>query len=321
MEQTEKIDILLATYNGEKYLKEQLDSILSQTYSNIQLIVSDDASCDSSKEILNEYEKKDSRVKVYYRENNIGSNANFEFLLTKVESDYYMFSDQDDVWMKDKVEKTFSLLKKKKAGLVCTDLMIVDENLNSQNITFNRKMKKLYKLKKYNDTRMVFLYNVVTGCTILSRKEYIKYILPLPKTKNVLHDHFIPLVISKYATIEYLDEPTMYYRQHANNQVGTKRYTDKFSTFDDTRNYLIDLKIDIFNTYLERKDVLSSYYENLAKDSIIYFEGVKKVKGINFKNLKTFNELYKNDKFSYRFWNSMLFNVPCVARIWYKLFM
>ena len=93
----EKIDILLATYNGEKYLKEQIESILNQTYKNIHLIISDDNSQDKTREILKEYKNVDDRVTVYFQEKNLGYVRNFEFLLKQVESDYYMLSDQDDV--------------------------------------------------------------------------------------------------------------------------------------------------------------------------------------------------------------------------------
>ena len=80
----DKIDILLATYNGEKYLKEQLDSILNQTYSNFRLIISDDCSNDNTKHILEEYKQKDNRIEVYYQNENLGYVKNFEFLLEKV---------------------------------------------------------------------------------------------------------------------------------------------------------------------------------------------------------------------------------------------
>ena len=102
----EPIDVLLATYNGEKYLKEQLDSILNQTYKNINLIISDDASKDGTRDILKEYEEKDKRVKVFYQENNLGYVKNFEFLLKQVQSEVFMLSDQDDFWMPQKIEKT-----------------------------------------------------------------------------------------------------------------------------------------------------------------------------------------------------------------------
>ena len=84
----EKVDVLLATYNGEKYLKEQIDSILNQTYQNINLIISDDNSNDSTRKILEEYKKIDNRIKIYLQDKNLGYIKNFEFLLTKVESNY-----------------------------------------------------------------------------------------------------------------------------------------------------------------------------------------------------------------------------------------
>ena len=123
----EKIDILLATYNGEKYLKEQLDSILNQTYKNIRLIISDDCSKDSTKEILKEYEQKDERIKVFYQEKNLGYIKNFEFLLKQVQDEIYMLSDQDDVWLPEKVEKSYEILKKQNADLVFGDLEVVDK--------------------------------------------------------------------------------------------------------------------------------------------------------------------------------------------------
>ena len=314
----EQIDILMATYNGEKYIKEQLDSIINQTYKNIRIIISDDASTDNTSKILREYEKKDNRIIVYLQEKNIGSNANFEFLMKKVESKYYMFSDQDDVWFDNKVEKTYFKILSTGASLVCTDLLLVDENLNSLNDTFNHKMKKLYKLKKYDDWKMVFLYNVVTGCTIMAKKQYINKILPLPINKNILHDHFIPLVISNYEKIAYLDEPTMYYRQHSSNQVGTKKYTDKFNDFNEVRNYLIDLKISIFTTYIERKKCFNEEFNLLAKEGLEYFKYIKDCKNINFKKLNIFMKIYKYDTTFFIFWNFILFNIPILAKIGYK---
>ena len=99
----EKIDILMATYNGEKYLKEQIESILNQTYKNIRLIISDDASKDSTPQILEEYRKKDSRIEIYLNKENRGVVKNIEFLLEKVEDEFYMLADQDDVWLQLKV--------------------------------------------------------------------------------------------------------------------------------------------------------------------------------------------------------------------------
>lgn len=98
----EKIDILLATYNGEKYVAEQIESILNQTYKNFNLIISDDNSSDNTSKILEEYAKKDNRIILNLQEKNLGVVKNIEFLLKQVQNEYYMLSDQDDVWLEQK---------------------------------------------------------------------------------------------------------------------------------------------------------------------------------------------------------------------------
>lgn len=101
----EQIDVLLASYNGEKYIEAQISSILNQTYKNIKLIISDDCSTDGTKKILKEYAQKDDRIELYLQEKNLGVVKNIEFLLKKVSSNLYMLSDQDDVWLHEKIEK------------------------------------------------------------------------------------------------------------------------------------------------------------------------------------------------------------------------
>ena len=144
----EKVDILLATYNGEKYLKEQIESILNQTYKNIQIIISDDCSKDATRDILKEYENNE-KIKVVYQEKNLGYVKNFEFLLKQVESDIYMLSDQDDVWKKEKVEKTVEKLKQENLDLVFGDLEVVDENLNTICKSYNKYMHFSAGLPEY----------------------------------------------------------------------------------------------------------------------------------------------------------------------------
>ena len=185
----EQIDILLATYNGEKYLKQQIDSILSQTYSNFRLIISDDCSTDGTRKILKEYKEKDKRITVYFQEKNLGYVKNFEFLLGKVENEIYALSDQDDVWLPEKIEKSIEKMQIEDSDLVFGDLEIVDENLKTINKSFNDYMHLTRKIKKCNDYNKLYLYNCVTGCTILAKKKFLDKILPIPhNTKHVLHD-------------------------------------------------------------------------------------------------------------------------------------
>ena len=156
----EKIDIIIPTYNGEKFLSQQLDSIINQTYKNIRIIISDDCSKDSTQEILKEYKEKDSRIEIYLQEENLGVVKNVEFLLNKVENNFYMLSDQDDIWLPNKIEKTFEKLQQEQADLVFGDLEVVDENLNTIYESFWKYMCLNKKIHKYvNSYKLNYLYN------------------------------------------------------------------------------------------------------------------------------------------------------------------
>ena len=261
----EYVGILLATYNGEKYIKEQIDSILNQTYKKIRIYISDDYSTDSTPDILKEYESKYDNVNVTYQGQNIGSIRNFEYLMTKVKDPYYMLCDQDDVWYEDKVEKSLKKLKEENADLVFTDLEVVDENLKTINGSFYTMMDKMGKIDKSIDKKeFEYLYNSITGCTILSRMSFIDSILPLPKnSKYVIHDSWIGLITSLNGKIVFLNEPTIKYRQHGNNQIGTKKR--KYESFDEMRKLFISVKLDLFKTYLENNEKFPNELKELNK--------------------------------------------------------
>lgn len=317
----EQIDILMATYNGEKYLKEQLDSILSQTYSNFRLIISDDCSKDNTRKILKEYEQKDNRIKVFYQEENLGYIKNFEFLLKKVENEIYALSDQDDIWLPTKVEKTYKKLKNTNADLVFTDLEVVDKNLNSMYSSFNDYMLLTRKIKKYKQSyKMQYLYNCITGCTLISKKKFLDKILPIPTdSKYVIHDTWIGLVVSLYGRIEYLDEKTIKYRQHGNNQVGTDKISHKFKEIQEVRNLFIDVKLQLFKTYVNNEQVFDKKLKKENKQAYEYFKMLQNNKNINFKNWNIFHRLYKTETFVYYIQNFMIMNMPIIANMPFKI--
>lgn len=317
----EKIDILLATYNGEKFVKEQIESILNQTYENFNLIISDDASTDNTLNILEEYEKKDTRIKVFKKEKNKGLIDNFEFLLKNVTSDYFMFSDQDDIWKKDKIEKSINKLKEESLGLVYTDLEIVDEKLNVIYPSY-WKYKQIYKkIIKYNNFEALYLNNFVTGCTILAKSKYIKDILPLPRnSKFVLHDYWTALIISAKDKISYVEEPTIQYRQHKNNRVGSSRKSDQLENFEDLRNLFIKVKIEHFEVFKENiEKIKTKETSKYTNEALKYFENFKKVKYINLKNWNLFFRLYKYEEFSYTIQNFIILNIPILGKLAFKI--
>ena len=316
----EKIDILMATYNGEKYIEEQINSILNQTYTNFRLVICDDCSTDNTYKLLKKIASDDDRIVIYKNEKNLGYIKNFEKLLGMVESEYFMLSDQDDIWYETKIEDSFRLLKKENADLVFTDLEVVDEELNTQNISFNKLMGYRRKILRCKDYNMVYLYNIVTGCTILAKSKYLSNILPLPNNKNLIHDHYIPLVISlSGGKIQYVDIPTIKYRQHTNNQVGTDRYTAKLKSFYDIRNHLIDVKISIFSEYVNMNELFCDNIKALNKEALNYFTSLKSIKGINLKEFKIYFKLYKYERISYKMLYMFIFHFPIICKIGYKL--
>lgn len=316
----EKVDILLATYNGGEYITEQIDSILNQTHKEFRLLISDDGSTDETREILNKYKQKDNRIEVFMQEKNLGVVKNFEFLLKKVEAKYYMFSDQDDIWKETKIEKSLTKIKEG-FDLVYSDLEVVDENLNVIYDSYWKLKGISNKIKKYNNFESLYLNNFVTGCTVISKKELINSFLPLPNTsKFVLHDYWISLIISQNGKIAYVEEPLIKYRQHKNNKVGSKKKSDELKTIDEIRNLFIQVKKEHFKVFIENEDKFKSEeIKQLNKKALQYYEMLETKKNVNFKGWVLFFKLYKYEELGYNLQNFVILNLPIFARILYKL--
>ncbi len=316
----EFVTIVLPTYNGEKYLEEQIDSILNQTYKEIKLIISDDCSKDNTISILDKY-KENEKIQIFKQSQNIGVVKNLEFLLKKVETPYYMLADQDDYWLPEKVEKSLEKLKQNDADLVFGDLEVVDENLNTIYPSFGDFMLLNRKIQKcINKETLNYLYNCVTGCTILAKKETLDYILPFPnKSKYLIHDHWIGIMVSLNGKLAYMQEKYIKYRQHGNNQVGTDKISHGFKQLNQVRELFINVKLGVFGTYVENNDRFPKNIQELNTKALQYFEMLEKKKNFNFKGWKVFHKLYKTEKFMYYIENFIIMNMPFLARIVFKI--
>lgn len=317
----EKVDVIIPTYNGEKYIKEQLDSILKQTYTNIRIIISDDCSKDSTPQILKEYKEKDDRIEVYIQEKNLGVVKNVEFLLKKVESPLYMLSDQDDVWLPNKIEKSVEKLNEKKADLVFGDLEVVNANLETIYPSFGDFMLLNRKIKKYiNSYKLNYLYNCVTGCTVLSKKKFISKIIPIPTdSKYLIHDHWIGLIVSLNGKLVYMPEKYIKYRQHGDNQVGTDKISHGFQRLDQVRELFINVKLGVFGTYVKHKECFTKELQDINEKAFNYYNDIKEKRNFNFKGWGIFHELYKNEKFMYYIENFIIMNLPFFGRGLFKI--
>ena len=318
---SECVDVLVATCNGEKYVKEQIESILNQTYKNIKVIVSDDRSDDSTPNILKELAEKDSRITLNLQQERLGVVGNFEFLLKQVQSNYYMLSDQDDFWLPEKIEKSVQKLEEDGSDFVFGDLEVVDQDLNTIYPSFGDFMLLNRKIKKYIGTnKLNYLYNCVTGCTVLGKKEFIEKILPIPTiSKYLIHDHWMGLMMSIYGKNSYIEEKYIKYRQHGNNQVGTNKLSHKFTKMDDVRDLFINVKLGVFETYVKNNDKFPAELQKLNTEAYEYFKMIQNKKNFNFRKWNVFHELYKTEKFMYYMENFLIMNLPFFGRILFKI--
>lgn len=247
---------------------------------------------------------------------------NFEFLLNQVENDLYMLCDQDDVWKKEKVEKSVEKIQKENLDLVFGDLEIVDENLNTINKSYNKYRHFDKKIEKcLNSYKLQYLYNCITGCTIISRKKFLTEILPLPtESKYVIHDYWIGLVVGLKGKIGYLKEPYILYRQHGNNQVGTSRASDKYKKVSQIRDISIEMRIGTFETYVKNEDVFPDKLKEQNKKALQYFKMLKTKKHINFKDWGIFYKLYKDETFKIFIKHFIVLNLPIIIEpiFWIK---
>jgi len=212
-----KVQVLMSTYNGEKYLKEQIDSIIKQEDVELEIWVRDDGSRDSSIKILEELSKKYKNIK-YYKDDNLGPARSFMELLNKSDEkfDYYAFADQDDVWMPNKLINAIKKLEEceDKPALYMSALEIVDENLNfietkkvEGNFSFEGEMIK----------------NFATGCTMVLNKKLVNIVKEYNPTYLIMHDSWITRVCYAIGGNVIIDEKSyIKYRQHGDNVLGYK---------------------------------------------------------------------------------------------------
>lgn len=224
MYSTDKIAILMATYNGEKYICQQIDSILSQTCMDWELYIHDDGSTDNTIAAVESYvEKYPDKIHLIDGKSTGGAKYNFFYLLGQVEAPYYMTCDQDDVWLDKKIELTYDkmLAIEDNADIPClvyTELRVVDSELN----TIADTMSEYQSLDCHKRTINQFiLQNSVTGCTMMVNRALRDKMLHITNTDNtIMHDWWAALVAAQFGKTAFIDEPTILYRQHGDNSLG-----------------------------------------------------------------------------------------------------
>ncbi|WCN38101.1 glycosyltransferase family 2 protein [Aneurinibacillus uraniidurans] len=234
------VQILLSTYNGEAFLREQLDSLLLQTYKPVHIFVRDDGSTDQTREILEQYREQHENIEVVF-EKNIGVIPSFLELLQQAsdQAGYLAFCDQDDYWHADKIEKAVQKLDTVDSAIpamYCSRVELVNGELA------HIGMYPLHKRGPAFENAVV--QNIATGCTIVMNQAARRLLLQhVPDaSKVIMHDWWFYLVVSAFGTVIYDPESSMLYRQHAANTVGADhtligRWVTRFQRYIKKKQY------------------------------------------------------------------------------------
>ncbi|SJZ32426.1 glycosyltransferase family 2 protein [Sediminibacterium ginsengisoli] len=212
------ISVIIATYNGERFIRQQLDSILGQTYPNLELIVTDDCSTDNTPGILQEYASKDSRVKVYRNEVNLGYVKNFEKGMRLSTGQLMAPSDQDDIWLPEKLSKLYREMGAHRI-VYCNSALI-----NSNGEKTGKLLSDIKRLADFDDCLMYAIGNSAPGHAMLLTRETAEASFPLPDM--IPHDHWLSFVATFDSSLKFIPEPLVLYRQHDGNVFGAVRAAD-----------------------------------------------------------------------------------------------
>ncbi|MEG1580168.1 MAG: glycosyltransferase family 2 protein [Bacteroidaceae bacterium] len=221
-----KLAILLATYNGSIYIKEQLDSLFAQSYLDWTLFVQDDLSTDNTLDLVRAYQEQHRNIIILDNNKKLGSMNNFTTLLEKVDAKYYMFCDQDDVWLPNKIELTLCKMEemertnREKPIIVHTDLIVVNEKL--QLITDSFWHYSRISPQILNNFDYMGAHCLATGCTMMINNRAKSVSLPIPNTA-IMHDAWIVVkTFKEKGCVAAIQNKTILYRQHGGNTLGAQ---------------------------------------------------------------------------------------------------
>lgn len=267
------ISAAMCTYNGARYLREQLQSIAAQTRPPDELVICDDQSTDTSREIISHFAASASfPVQLHVNEQNLGSTKNFERAIELCTGDVIALADQDDVWLPEKLRRIEDCFERGPGvGLVFTDAEVVDEDLKPlgyrlwQSVGFDDAARRLVTSGRALDVLLPGW--TVTGATMAFRAGFRNLVLEIPTDLALIHDGWIALLIASVADVSFIDEPLIKYRQHGRQQIGAKarKDADVAAGLDDAREALRRT-----NSYDEMIAIGTRAQQRLAERSEVY---------------------------------------------------
>jgi glycosyltransferase involved in cell wall biosynthesis len=263
-----KISVALCTFNGENFIRNQIDSILNQSLKVDEIVITDDGSTDNTLVILEEYKKNEPEIfHIYQNEINLKSNKNFEKTIALCTGDYIFLSDQDDIWRNNKVEKTLEVFNQNPTA----------EGVFSNAKLINHQGKLIYESFSLWDTflfdeskmiKPINLFelliangNFITGATLCIKKEVKIFCFPFITSENFLHDEWLALILSKRKTLYYITDDLLLYRLHNSQQQGVRNIETIFKKDKKTlRQQNLILKLLNPVTFKDYKFLTNRYF-------------------------------------------------------------
>lgn len=289
-----KKSVCVCSYNGEKYIEEQLNSIINQTKKVDEIILCDDNSSDNTVAVAKKVlELSEIEYKIFVNIPNKGVTKNFEFCCQQSTGEIIFFSDQDDVWMPDKVEKVCQIFEQNvDIQLVFSNAVLFDENDNFKDSCWKRfDFDKRYKLFKKNQFDCILKGWFVTGATMAVKRSLLVDCIPF--NSKLLHDQILSFVASNYNTCYAINEKLIKYRQHSNQVVGAKKMS-----VNEQMNFKVDSNVEIEKLKILQKCINNQ--ENIEKinDKCNFIKHRDELKNVNrfvrmFKCLTIFSQYKK----------------------------
>lgn len=262
------ISIALCTYNGAYFLEQQLDSIISQTYPNLEIIVVDDFSVDNTIDILRAYEVKYSHLSIFVNDSNRGVNYSFSRAISLCKGEFIAVSDQDDIWFSNKIEEAYRNIKDDVVMIYSNSILIDKAGNNLNKLMFGRK-----KMYSGDDPRSLSLYNNIAGHTVLFRADMKKYILPIPQYSH--YDWWIGFVALNLGSIVCLDSPFVMHRVHAASASGKASLVkqDRFKAMQRWSETMLSFRNLKYKSFFEELHmILSSRNIRIRKMRLLLFQ-------------------------------------------------
>ncbi len=304
----ELISVAIATYNGEKFLRDQIDSVLAQSYPNIELVIGDDASSDSTLRIIEDYVQKDARIRVQKNNENIGFLRNFERIIYSCKGKYIAFCDQDDIWERNHLSLLYDEIKCRQVSLVGANADVVNEQMEPQGYTVLDTTGVVSIPQTTSDYRfMLFHINIFQGAAMMIDRDLISYSLPIPEEIR-FHDWWFALCAVENGGVSYLPQSVLKYRQHGKNITENEKSNvfQKFRRFFDLHKHRSDVDNISFLAQMLKVFENKSNDKESVQDAVEYLNHIDK--------LKSFPYFYRNYFRIYRNNNRILKGLRIIKR-------